>query len=67
MALLVEHFDVSLPCAPPLKSTDRHNIAKLALGEKCPDLKFFLSVAELENIGSGSVESIIIASHLIYI
>jgi hypothetical protein len=49
MALIVEHFNVSLPCAPPLLSADRHALGKLALGEKCPSEKFFLSISENPN------------------
>lgn len=61
MALLVEHFNVSLPCAPPLRSTDRHALAKLALGDKCPEEKFFLSITEPVNNNGGSVEGMFIS------
>jgi hypothetical protein len=67
MALLVQHLKVQLVCAPPLLSTDRHHLAQLALGEKCPNLTFFLAMTEKpqeeENSGKNILETLIFTSN----
>jgi hypothetical protein len=45
-ALIVQYFQVSMPSGPPLTSYDRHDLAKIALGEKCPQRAFFLGRTE---------------------
>jgi hypothetical protein len=61
MALLVQHLKVQLVCAPPLLSSDRHHLAQLALGEKCPSITFFLSMTEKqqqeEDLGKNTFKS----------
>ncbi|XP_059474653.1 uncharacterized protein LOC132196189 [Neocloeon triangulifer] len=47
-SLLVKYFNISMPSAPPLLSGDRLELARLALGSKCPDLKFFLGRTEVD-------------------
>jgi hypothetical protein len=56
-AFLVQHFKAAIPSAPPLHSTARHNLAKLALGAKCPPMKFFLSATELETEQANGIKT----------
>jgi hypothetical protein len=45
-ALIVKLFNISLPSSPPLLSTDRHQLAKVATGNDCLPAAFFAARTE---------------------
>jgi hypothetical protein len=45
-ALVMKTFQVTMPSSPPILSSDRYELARLALGDKCPPLSFFLGRME---------------------
>lgn len=45
-ALVIKTFKISLPSSPPLLSSDRHQLAKLATGNDCLPVSFFAARTE---------------------
>lgn len=50
---LMREKNISFFCAPPISPSDKHQLAVLALGEKCPSPEFFESF-----IGASSADSL---------
>nr|XP_047140479.1 uncharacterized protein LOC124815742 [Hydra vulgaris] len=48
MAAIHKFFKINFPCAPPITSKDRYELGKLALGSKCPEPEFFLSLRDID-------------------
>jgi hypothetical protein len=45
-AFISEHFQQTFPNAPAISYSERHELAHLALGDKCPPPEFYLSLKE---------------------